>query len=54
MMTETDLLRIREHVVDMARHDALLARLPEGAREQVGMVLHEVAADLSIAEQKGA
>src|SRR5450830_19473 len=54
LLTKTQVLRIREDVLDMAVFDALLARLPILRRQQVGMVLHEILADAGIAQQEGA
>src|SRR5450830_579246 len=50
LMAKTDRLRIREDVVDDAVQNRLLARLPEILVQQVGVVLHEIAADLGVAE----
>src|SRR6476469_323742 len=54
LIAKTDVLRIRKHVFDMAVENALLAPMPEIAREQIGMVLHEGGADLGVAEQEAA
>jgi predicted RNA-binding protein with RPS1 domain len=54
LLAKTQVLRIREDVLDMAVFDALLARLPVLRRQQVGMVLHEILADAGITQQEGA
>jgi hypothetical protein len=54
VVTETDVLRVRENVVDNAFQDAFFVRLPIIAGQEIRVMLHEMVADGRISKQEAA